>query len=340
MTDVVTIAESAIRDPLVSAFVVMVAGALAIRLSFRRHTLWRPVARIATLVVLSALLLHGGIVPYQSQQPTGASLRDAIASLLKIAWWLWAAWFLAGLLHSVVVLESRPREGKLLRDLLSGIVYLAAAFAIIAYVFGLPVQGLLATSGAIAIILGLALQSTLNDVFSGVVLTFSRPYRPGDWIKLDGGTEGQVIEMNWRATHVLTSHRDLAIVPNSMIAKSRITNVSSPSDVHGMTVAVRLESATLPANGLTILDLALLNCRSILAIPKPSVSVVAIDAAYTGFEVTFFVEQLGIAERAQNEVLDLICRHAAAAGVWLASTQATPAEPQDPARRRQPAKRY
>ena len=45
----------------------------------------------------------------------------------------------------------------------------------------------------IAIILGLALQSTLSDVFSGIVLNFSRPYRPGDWISIDGGTDGRVV---------------------------------------------------------------------------------------------------------------------------------------------------
>ena len=94
-------------------------------------------------------------------------------------------------------------------------------------------KALLATSGVIAIILGLALQSTLSDVFSGIVLNFSRPYRPGDWISIDGGTDGRVIEMNWRATHVLTAKRDLAIVPNSTIAKAKIVNTSSPSGIHG-----------------------------------------------------------------------------------------------------------
>ena len=64
---------------------------------------------------------------------------------------------------------KRPHEGRLIQDLLSALIYLAATFAIIAYVFDLPVQGLLVTSGAIAIVLGLALQSRLNDVFSGLV---------------------------------------------------------------------------------------------------------------------------------------------------------------------------
>ena len=140
---------------------------------------------------------------------------------------MWAAWFLVGFLRVFVVTEHRPREGKLIQDLLAGLIYLAAVFAI-AYVFDRPIQGLLATSGAIAIIIGLALESTLSDVFSGIVLNFSRPYRPGDWISIDSGTDGRVIEMNWRATHVLTAKRDLAIVPNSTIAKAKIVNASSP----------------------------------------------------------------------------------------------------------------
>ncbi|TMK27063.1 MAG: mechanosensitive ion channel, partial [Alphaproteobacteria bacterium] len=148
------------------------------------------------------------------------------------------AWFLVGFLRAFVIVERRPREGKLLQDLLAGLIYLVALFAIVSYVFDVPIQGLLATSGVIAIILGLALQSTLGDVFSGIVLSFSRPYRPGDWISIDGGTDGRVIEMNWRATHVLTARRDLAIVPNSTIAKSRIVNVSSPSGIHGNTVTL------------------------------------------------------------------------------------------------------
>jgi small-conductance mechanosensitive channel len=115
-----------------------------------------------------------------------------------------------------VIVERRPREGKLLQDLLAGLIYLAALFAIVSYVFDLPIQGLLATSGVIAIILGLALQSSLGDVFSGIVLSFSRPYRPGDWISIDGGTDGRVIEINWRATHVLTAR---AISPSFQTAR-------------------------------------------------------------------------------------------------------------------------
>ena len=174
------------------------------------------------------------------------------------------------------------------------------------------------------IVLGLALQSTLNDVFSGLVLSLSRPYRPGDWISIEGGTEGQVIEMNWRATHILTSRRDLAIVPNSTIAKSKILNVNFPSNVHGITIAVQLDSRTPPASGTNILELAVLNSRSILAFPRPTVRVTSIDASHTGYEVTFFVEQLDSVTAAQNELFDLIFRHVTAAGAQLAAPKNGP----------------
>jgi small-conductance mechanosensitive channel/CRP-like cAMP-binding protein len=223
-----------------------------------------------------------------------------------------------GVLRSVLVFERRPREGKLLQDILAGLVYLAALFAIIAYVFNLPVQGLLATSGAVAIIIGLALQSSLSDVFSGLVLSFSRPYLPDDWIRLEGGTEGRVIELNWRATHILTSERDLAIIPNSMIAKSKIVNVSSPSRIHGMSVTVQLDARTSPSAGIGILHHALLNSRRILAFPEPSIVVNSMNATSVGYELTFFVEDLSSTTGTQNEVFDLIHRHLATAGIRLA----------------------
>ena len=319
MVDLTTLAEVAARDPLLGAFVLMTTGALVSRLLFKQQPIWRAIVRVVFLLLLTLLLLHNGIVPYEPLHSTGTQFHDVIVGTLKIAWWFWAAWFLVALVRSVVVFEHRRHEGKLIQDLLSALIYLAATFAIIAYVFDLPVQGLLVTSGAIAIVLGLALQSTLNDVFSGLVLSLSRPYRPGDWINIDGGTEGHVIEINWRATHVLTSRRDLAIVPNSTIAKSKILNANFPSNVHGITIAVQLDSRTPPASGTNFLELAVLNSRSILAMPRPTVRVTSIDASQTGYEITFFVEQLNSATAAQNELFDLIFRHVAVAGAQLAA---------------------
>jgi small-conductance mechanosensitive channel len=321
MIDLSAVIQKAEHDPLVVAFVVVVVGVLTGHFLLKNYPLARAVTRVIFLILLTIVLVNADIVPYQPLQFTGTPFLDAVHGALKVAWWLWAAWFLVSILRAFVIVEHRPREGKLIQDLLAGLIYLVAFFAIIAYVFDLRVQGLLATSGVVAIILGLALQSTLSDVFSGIVLSFSRPYRPGDWISLEGGTDGRVIEMNWRATHVLTGRRDLAIVPNSTIAKSKIVNVSSPSGIHGVTISVQLDAKTPPATGAEILDHAILNCRLIVAAPPPSVTIKSISASFTEFEITFFVEELASSTRAQNQLFDLIFRHLAVSGIGLAAAQ-------------------
>jgi small-conductance mechanosensitive channel len=159
---------AALGDPLATVLALFILGGLASHLLFRTHPAGRAIVRIVFLILLTVAFVHAGIVPYHPTQLTDAPLRDAVHGVLKTAWWLWAAWFLVALVRAVIVTERRPHEGKLLQDIVAGIIYLAAGIAVIAYVFDLPIQGLLATSGAIAIILGLALQSSLGDVFSGI----------------------------------------------------------------------------------------------------------------------------------------------------------------------------
>lgn len=320
MIDFASITEAA-RDPLVIILGLFILGGVATYLFFNKHPIEHTVVRVVFLILLTIALLHADIVPYQPLALTGSPFRDAVHAILKIAWWFWAAWFLVGVLRAFVVFQRRPREAKLLQDLLAGLIYLAAVFAIITYVFDLPIQGLLATSGVVAIILGLALQSTLGDVFSGIVLDFSRPYRPGDWISVEGGTDGRVIELNWRATYILTARRDLAILPNSTIAKSKIINVSSPSGLHGTTITVQVDAQTPPSRCSEILEHAIRNSRLIVATPPATITIKTMNATYTEFEIAFFVEELASTVKAQNELFDFIYRHLAAADIDLAVPQ-------------------
>ncbi|HSY89551.1 MAG TPA: mechanosensitive ion channel family protein [Verrucomicrobiae bacterium] len=323
MSDLIAAIKGFVSDPLVVAVFLLILGAVSARVLFKSNTMGRALTRLVFFSLLTLVLLRAGVVPYEPLRPASSALRGVVSAGLKIAWWAWGAWLLVGFLRTSLNFERRPREAKLLQDIIAGVIYLAAAFAIIAYVFDLPIQGLLATSGAIAIIIGLALQSSLGDVFSGLVLSFSRPYRPDDWVRIDSGTEGRVIEMNWRATHILTAQHDLAIMPNSVIAKTKIVNLSSPSSVHGVTVSVQVAATTLPATGVGITEHAILNSRLILTYPKASVVVKAINADIITYEVTFFVADLGSATAAQNDLLDLIFRHFSAAHVEFARSDGT-----------------
>ena len=91
-------AVAAVRDPLVVTLAVLLLGGLLTHLLFRRHPLRRAALRVSFLVVLTVVLLHAGVVPYEPLTRTGAPFHDAVHAVLKIAWWLWTAWFLVGFL--------------------------------------------------------------------------------------------------------------------------------------------------------------------------------------------------------------------------------------------------
>jgi small-conductance mechanosensitive channel/CRP-like cAMP-binding protein len=305
-------------DPIVQTGVLAVIGGLVTRILLRDHPRLRLAGQLVFFVALTALLLYHDIVPYESGPPNASILQRVFVGLAKVVWWINAAWSLIGIVRVFLIFERQPREGRLLQDLVVGVIYVGAILSVIAYVFNAPVGTLIATSGVLAIILGLALQSTLSDVFSGIALNLARPYRIGDWISLSGGMEGKVIETNWRATHLLNVANDLVVVPNSDLAKARLTNLSSPERSHGVTLPVRFQPTTAPAAMADVMRSVLLSCDSILGTPEPSVQVTSLDANAVELELSFRVADAGEVAKAASEIFDLIYRHAKAAGLALA----------------------
>jgi small-conductance mechanosensitive channel/CRP-like cAMP-binding protein len=303
---------------LILAFVVIIGGYFAARHWKARSSLIYFLVQIAVFTAFTGLLVLSDIVPYRHDVKLGPEPRHLLMGALETVWWLAGAWLAVGFLRAFVVLGQKPRESKLVQDLLAAVIYLAAALAIVAYVLDLPVKGLLATSGALAIIIGLALQSSLGDVFSGLVLNLERPYQVGDSIILDDTVQGTVIETNWRATHILTGNNDIAIVPNSLVARAKLVNCSTPTKLHGAKMRVRLEPSLAPAAGCALLQEALLGSTRILRTPQASVIVKDISAEAMEFELGFSVADISGVDAAQSELFDRIYREVLAGGIRFA----------------------
>jgi small-conductance mechanosensitive channel/CRP-like cAMP-binding protein len=322
---------STASDPLVLAAIVIIIGFFGSRY-WSRNSPVHFLIQLLVFAILTGLMLAGGVVPYRPEAAIEAEPRRVFADALEVVWWLAAAWLAVGFLRAFVVLGRQPRESKLVQDLLAALIYLTATLAIVADVFDLPVKGLLATSGALAIIIGLALQSSLGDVFSGIVLNIERPYRLGDWIILDDQLQGKVIETNWRATHILTARHDVAIIPNSVIARSKLINCSAPTRIHGTSIRVRLEPSLTPVAGRRLLKDVLLSSSHVLSQPEPVVTVKDLSAEMIDFELSYCVADISDVDQAQNELFDRVYRAAAATGARfsprLAGLQRTPESPE------------
>lgn len=96
-------------------------------------------------------------------------------------------------------------------------------------VLGVRLAPLLATSAVFSLVLGLALQDTLGNLFAGVALRIDAPYDIGDWIEVYQGSVkfvGQVEEITWRATTLLGLADEQLTISNRVMGQAEILNFS------------------------------------------------------------------------------------------------------------------
>lgn len=304
--------------PFVASVIVLLIDLLSWQLLPFKYRIYKVAARLVLFLAYSAVIVSAGMSPLDAAPWPEDGPRHLAAIALSILWWLLAARTLTGVL-GILLTRRIGHSGRLLQEVMGAVIFLIAAVAAAGYVLQLPVQGLLATSGAMAIIVGLALQSTLSDVFSGIVLNTTKPYQVDDWISIDG-TEGRVVDIDWRATRLQTSQGSLAVVPNSLAAKARIINFSRPSDVHGLSISLEVSPHVRPNVVVEALERAVLGCRSLLTKPAPSVALKSSSAAGVEYEISGFVVSMGLKREVSNQLYDLAFRHLQASGVSLLST--------------------
>jgi small-conductance mechanosensitive channel len=91
---------------------------------------------------------------------------------------------------------------------------------------GVAVTPLFAALGIGGLAMGLALQDTLSNLFAGIHLVVDKPLRVGDYMRLETGQEGTVLDIGWRTTRIRMPSNMLAVVPNAKLAQSVLVNYS------------------------------------------------------------------------------------------------------------------
>ncbi|MGJ4858887.1 mechanosensitive ion channel family protein [Labrys sp. La1] len=304
--------------PLVLIDLLGLAGIIVWHLQGRRRPRARLIVQILFFAAMTALVAFNGIWPHQLGANETTGLAAFVAKSARVLWWTHLAWAVIGVMHIYIAIDRRPREAHLLQDLFVALAYLGVALSILSFVFGAPVGTLVATSGVVAVILGLALQNTLGDVFSGIALTLGRSYAIGDWIVLSDGTEGRVVETNWRATNLVTGAHNLVVLPNSLLAKLSLTNLSRPDETHWISQSVRIAASHNPHDSIETLRAVLRACDEILRDPAPIVALKTIDALAIEAELQFCVASPARRTPARNEVLDRLYRTYGADGLAFA----------------------
>jgi small-conductance mechanosensitive channel/CRP-like cAMP-binding protein len=240
--------------------------------------------------------------------PTGS----AIARVAAFFFWFFV---LASGGRSLVLLavdvafgrKTHRAPPRIFRDLTQAVVYLIVLMLTLRAI-GVEPSSLLTTSALLTAVVGLALQDTLGNLVSGLALQMQRPFEVGDWIQFDPEARqiGQVTEVNWRATTVMTSDLVEVIVPNAMLARAAIRNYSRPSRVSRRTVSVQGSYDASPHRVADAIQKALVGAPGLISDPAPWVQTKSFGDSGIEYTVFFFVDDFASRERTDGLVRDRV----------------------------------
>jgi small-conductance mechanosensitive channel len=265
------------------------------------------------------LLLSTGLFMIRGHLPPPTTAAGRVPEeVFGVGWWILGAW----LVRSVLTLVMRrvwfpnddlPHARRLFADLASALIYVIAFIGIVDTVLKEPISAVLATSGVLAIVLGLALQNTLGDVFSGLSINIEKPFGAGDWITLmvTPEVEGQIIEINWRATHIKTGTNDIIVIPNSVIAKAIVTNHRRYRDPYLSVVRFTVDSLHAPADVIRALQTAAAAAAGV-ATNSTVAYATGLGDACVRYELWFGVSDFAKTQAVQSAVVTGVyaaCRH-------------------------------
>ena len=220
--------------------------------------------------------------------------KEEISAHVGAALIITGAFVLVGFVrHYFFDLLLRKGDGtqvpKFLGEFVSIAIIVGAVLSVLQFVYKKEVPGLLAGAGILGIVLGLALQDTLGNIFSGFAIYFGGQFKAGDWLLVEGH-HAKIVEINWRSTRLRTSDDICLDIPNSSITKQTVINFNAPTNVHAVRLQIGLEYDAPPSLAKQVLVEAALDCPHVLRDPAPNVYLKAFADWRITYELRFWLD--------------------------------------------------
>lgn len=181
--------------------------------------------RLLTWPIL--LLACGNIALDFSAQNLSVYYTDLLALIYQSLWWIMPARLIGLAVERFIwqPLEAHTKRmiPNVVRAFASMVIYTFAILGIVAFVMGQTLTSLLATSGVLAMVVGLAIQANIANVFSGIILNIERPFQVGDFIMVDG-VFGKVVDITWRTVRIESYEGPVVSMTNAKVSESKVEN--------------------------------------------------------------------------------------------------------------------
>lgn len=267
----------------------------------------RPICwTIPLLGVSHALVLVPLSTPWKSMLPAAAK------SAILFVWWIALIRVVNWVTdHKLLAVADQGKVGRdlfyLLKNVFRVVLVILGVLWLLA-VWDVNLTPLFASAGIAGIALALAAKDTLANFFGGISVFFDRTYKLTDYIILDSGERGEVVDIGIRSTRIKTRDDVLITIPNSIMANSKIINESAPIPRFRIRIPVGVAyGSDLEQVEEILLDVAKDN-RYVVIEPTPRVRLRTFADSSVNFELLCWVEDPRDKGLASHELLRDIYR--------------------------------
>jgi small-conductance mechanosensitive channel len=231
--------------------------------------------------------------PNPTDQQKVAEMAGWVAeTFASVALWMSLALVAVRALNALVFFVFRKRRGyeapSLMRDIFSLVLYMTAFAVILKYHFAnLSFGALLSGSALLGVILGLALQDTLGNLFAGISLHADKPFQVGDVITV-GKNTGVLMASTWRAVKIKTFSNHIVLVSNSVIAKEAI-EVCPQNASNARIVFFAAAYTDSPVKVIHVVREAVRECDNVIRYMTPNVRIRNLGDSSVEYEVKYWL---------------------------------------------------
>jgi small-conductance mechanosensitive channel len=224
---------------------------------------------------------------------TAVSLSLHVLRIIKI--FLWMAIVISsvrffGYMVLSTIRGSQSEVSSLIKTVLSVILYIVAFFIIFQSQYpDVPLAPLFTGSTILGIVVGLALQDTLGNLFAGIAIQADQPFQVGDVVTMANRGGGVVESVSWRGVKIRTFQNKLLVMSNSILGKE-IIEVAPRGNLNARTVTFNTDYHDSPARTIQVVRDAVRQVENVSAKIRPVVRIRDFGADGLDWEVKYWTE--------------------------------------------------
>ena len=260
-------------------------------------------ASIVTLLLILVPFIEASLKDYVSNffgatdgrmGETAAVLFDQLLRIVKIILWMSLIIsiirFVNYLIFSTALRSNDYEISSLLRNVFSIILYIVAFFIIFNSQYpGIDLAALFTTSTILGVIIGLALQDTLGNLFSGLAIQADQPFQIGDVVTIENKGSGVVENISWRGVKIRTFQNKLVVISNSVLGKEAI-EVAPRDNLNARLVFFNTLYSKSPAHTIQVIREVVRQVENVSQKLRPIVRIKNLGESGIDFEIKYWLD--------------------------------------------------